>query len=107
MKVYEYGCDGGSISIGTKSCRVCIPNDIGDGRYILRVYSLRDDARCVEEERNKYKWKGVVEGNRINVYNYDCLSDDELSDDENILCTLRGRYAVYVCRGDIALVKWD
>ena len=106
MRTFYYGCDGGCISIGTKSCTVHIPNDYGDGKHTVSVYSKRDDAKKIEY-RDIWRWKGTVQGSRINVYNYDCLTNDELSDKKNILCTLRGRYAVYVCSGDIALVKWD
>lgn len=106
MKEYKYGCDGGCILIGTKSCRVNIPNNYGDGKHTVSVYSEEKESKKIEY-RDKWKWVGTVEGSRINVYNYDCLTDDELSDKKNILCTLKGRYAIYVCYGDIALVKWD
>lgn len=104
MKEYKYGCDGGCLAIGTKVCQMHIPNDIGDGQYSVFVYTLKDDARDVEDNDRNWKWRGTVEGTRINVYNYDCLIPSEMS--ENVLCTLSGRYAIYVSRGDIALVKW-
>ena len=106
MKTYKYDCDGGCICIGTKSCRVDIPNNYGDGQFTVYVYS-KDERNNHIEYKNKWEWKGAVKGTKIKVYSYDCLRGDELSDKKNILCILKGRYSVYVNEGNVALVQWD
>ena len=102
MKKYRYSCDGGTIMIGNSLSRACITNNFGDGLHSVFVYDKNDNF-----DSTGWEFKGTVEGDNINVYDYDCLHGDELSDPEHILCTLTGRYAVFVSRGSVVLKKWN
>ena len=93
-KRYRYDCDGGCILIGNDSTRISIPNAYGDGSHYVYVRSV--DYPNQYEALKKYDWVGVIRGNRINVYDYDCYGDNEINDKANILCTLNGSYSVYV-----------
>ena len=103
MKKYE--CDGGTIMIGTKDSRVCLPNGFGDGCFSVEI--IKTDKQKEEfRKKNNWKWVGAVNGEKFYVYSYDCLRGDELVDKENILYTLSGRYGVYVNNGNVVLEKW-
>lgn len=105
IRTYTYGCDGGAIMIGNESSRVCVQNDFGDGSHEVTVYSY--DAKYLFDS-DHFTFVGTVEGYNVNVYDYDCLKGDELTDPEHILCKLNaGRYAVFVNDGDVVLVQWD
>jgi len=103
MKKYE--CDGGSIMIGTKDSRVCLPNGYGDGCHSIKLVRTEEEKEKFTKEYN-WKWVGSVNGDKFYVYSYDCLRGDELNDKENILYTLSGRYGVYVRNGNVVLEKW-
>lgn len=104
MKEYHYECDGGAIAIGTRSATVNICNGIGDGRHRVKVYDLNEAFDDTE-----YNFIGSVEGSRINVYEYDCLRPEDKRNKNCILCTLKGRYAIYTLEhsGIIILRQWD
>lgn len=102
MKCYRYSCDGGAIMIGNPSSRVCINNDFGDGLHCVYVYDDNDKF-----DSTGWDFKGTVIGDNINVYDYDCLHGDDLSNPDHILCILTGRYAVFVSMGSVVLEKWD
>ena len=106
MKKY-YGCDGGTIMIGTKECRSCFPNGYGDGEFSVEVISTEKQKKEFNKNYKKWNWLGTVEGNEINVYSYDCLDQSEIENTkENILFTLSGRYGIYRNNGKIILEKW-
>lgn len=98
MKTLKYGCDGGCIVIGNGSCRFHIPNSVGDGGYRVFI-GAHDEMRVTKYNRDytqfsrRWKWVGVVEGDAINVYKYDCEHGDDI--DEAVLTTLRGRVSIY------------
>lgn len=101
MAKKTYTCDGGSICIGTKASRAFFPNNYGDGGfYVYTCSNLR-------ELKGDWMFKGAVEGTNINVYKYDCLSNEECENHKNILFTLTGRWGVYAQGGDIALERWN
>lgn len=102
----RYYCDGGSIMIGTKESRVCFPNGYGDGDFEVRVINPNDSTDKLYMSEDKWDWIGTVEGDGFNVYDYDCLHDEDLEDKEHILFHLSGRYGVYRRKGEIALEKW-
>ena len=104
MKTFYYGCDGGSIAIGTRSATVNICNGIGDGLHKVKVYDLDEVF-----DDTGYNFIGAVSGCRINVYNHDCLLPQEKKDKKYILCTLKGRYAIYTLdhSGTIVLRQWN
>lgn len=97
-----YGCDGGSLLIGTTTARSAFPNCYGDGTH-----------KVIVTDRENWKtpklFRGVVQGSSIKVFNYDCLNDEECTDEENVLFTLSGKYGVYAVEhsGDMILVKWN
>ncbi|MBP5463374.1 MAG: hypothetical protein J6Y20_14810 [Lachnospiraceae bacterium] len=88
----RYGADGGCLMIGNGSCRFKIQNGIGDGEHRLTV--LDTEEPC--PDYNDWEWLGTVEGDAINVYEYDCISPEELP--KSVLLTLRGRYSIYRSR---------
>ena len=99
----KYHCDGGSIMIGTKESRTCFPNGYGDGEHYVNVVNTEKQKKEFNKEKH-WEWLGTVEGTNFHVWNYDCLSEDELIK-ENILYTLSGRYGVYRRDGKITLEK--
>jgi hypothetical protein len=105
-KKFTYCCDGGTIMLGNETSRVSLPNGFGDGEFTVRVITERTYGRY---RNQKMDWLGVVEGNNIHIYNYDCwASEDSLTDENNILYTLpEGRWAVYALDGNILLELWD
>lgn len=105
MKKYE--CDGGTIMIGTKDSRVCLPNGYGDGSFKVSIVKTDEQKKKFYKEYKKWKWVGAVNGDSFNVYSYDCLHGDDLTDKSNILYTLHGRYGVYHYNGNIVLEKWS
>ena len=104
-KEFMYGCDGGTIMIGNETSRVCFPNGYGDGEFTVEITT---DKTYGKHNSQKMEWLGVVEGNNLHVYKYDCLIKSDLTDDDYILYTLpEGRWAVYALDGNILLEFWD
>ncbi len=102
----KYECDGSTIMIGTKDFRVFLPNGYGDGAFTVRVIKTDKQKQQFYKQQDTWKWVGTVEGDQIHIWNYDCLDDKELTED-NILYTLQGRYAIYRNKGKIVLEeKW-
>jgi hypothetical protein len=102
-KEFTYECDGGTIMLGNETSRISLPNDFGDGEFAVTITTKKTYGN-----RHKWKWRGVVEGNNIHIYKYDCLIESELTDDRAILYTLpEGRWAVYTLDGNILLELWD
>lgn len=110
MQRFTYDCDGGSIAIGTSKCRVCLPNEYGDGEF--NVFITEKDEKPdmlggVTTDSNNWSFLGCAEGDEINVYNYDCLNTEEQLKN-GVLITLSGRYGIRCMKndGDIWLEKW-
>ncbi len=100
----KYCCDGGTIMIGTKESRVCFPNGYGDGEFSVKLVRTKKQRECFANEYKKWQYLGVIEGKNFYVWSYDCLLDHELNE-EHILYTLSGRYAVFRNNGKIVLEK--
>ena len=97
MKSYEYCCDGGTILFGNEQWNIAIPNDYGDGTHNVRVMSEKE---FICKYKNKgYRWRGVCEG-EFNIYDYDYIEDDP-----EVLITLKGKYSIYTCFGNVLFVK--
>ena len=103
-KTKTYACDGGSLLIGTAKSRSAFVNCYGDGEHSVTVTDTP-----MGRTPDNWQFRGAVEGNEIKVFNYDCLSDWECDDEDNILFTLSGRYGVFAVEhsGDMVLVKWN
>ena len=101
MKRKYYGCDGGTICIGTPEARACYTNDYGDGSHAVYV--------CGRNEKNLDRWhfKGAIVGTDIRVFDYDCLTTEECKDDKHVLFKLSGRFGIYASNGTIVLERWD
>ena len=99
METYYYEADGGSIMLGNSNFRACFSNFYGDGCHMVTVTADKISYPG-------YKFMGVVEGDGINVYNYDCLHDG-FDEEANILCKLNGRYGVFAKDGNIVIQRWD
>ena len=93
-KKAQYGCDGGCIVIGNESCRVSIPNGIGDGGYTVKVLEKGTIA-----PKGAF-FAGIVKGNDIRVYSYDCGT---LTEEEEMMW-LSGEFYIYTDHGDIFLI---
>lgn len=103
-KVRFYNCDGGCLLIGNGSFRLNVPNGYGDGKHRVVV---TDDEREVKQAEGqswqKARWFGRIEGDAINVYDYDCYGANELF--ENVLFTVRGAFNIYSVHGTVFLVQ--
>lgn len=102
----KYSCDGGTIMIGTKDCRICLPNGYGDGDFSVNVFKTQEQKEEFHKKYNKFEWVGTIEGTEINIYSYDCLTQEEVEDvKSNVLYTLSGRYGIYIYYGEVILVS--
>lgn len=105
----KYSCDGGCISIGTKDCRTNFPNGYGDGEFDAIVLETQEERRKYYYQNKMMEhstYRGSVTGDEIKVWNYDCLMEDELTE-ENILFTLSGRYGIYSNNGTVIFINWE
>lgn len=103
-KVRYYSCDGGTLLIGNASCRFSAPNGYGDGRHKVVVTDNEKDIEEAEKRNGtKSRWVGRIEGDAINVYDYDCYDSNELY--ESVLFTLHGAFSIYAVNGDVFLLK--
>ena len=78
-KIFAYGCDGGTIMLGNETSRVSFPNGFGDGEFTVTVTTKKAYGN-----HHKMKWLGVVEGNNIHIYDYDCLDGEDVTNENNI-----------------------
>lgn len=83
--------DIGSISIGNDSFRYNIKNGYGDCSNNVYIIERDVHIECLNFDT-------TIKGDNINLYDYDCGND--------VLCTLKGEYAIYTGVRVIALVKW-
>ena len=104
MERKYYGCDGGSLSIGTPEARCSFINCYGDGEHAVEIYNSR-----ITEDKDRLIFRGAVEGENILVFDYDCLTDEECRDPKHVLFQLEGRYGVFARKGtgDMLLEKWN
>ena len=103
-KVRFYMCDGGCLLIGNGSSRFSIPNGYGDGKHRVIVTDEKEEVQKAKKYYGEHmEWLGVVEGDAVNIYNYDCYRANELS--ENVLFTIHGEFDVYSAVGTMYLVK--
>ena len=102
MKRKRYSCDGGTICIGTIEARACYTNNYGDGTHTVTVYSKND---CFNGDG--WEFKGSVEGQNIIVFDYDCLTDEDIKNENHVLFKLSGRCGVFAKDGNIVLNQWD
>ena len=99
----RYTCDGGSICIGTVDARVQIPNCYGDGEHTIFIYNGN------EQVPDNTEFRGAIEGDNIQVFDYDGYSTQELNLIGNkVLFNLQGRFGIYAVKdtGDMILQKW-
>lgn len=88
--------DAGGILVGTKDFGVKISNGYGDGTTEIIILDIN------EELPKNAKYKQCLEG-KFNIYNYDCSKRL----DEDIVCTLTGRYGVFRDDYSIYFQKWS
>lgn len=86
--------DAGGVLVGNEDFSVVVPNGRGDGRTKVFIGKEIPDG---------LDFFGCVKGT-FNIYNYDCLSEEDL--DKNIECKLEGRYGVYYGYGGVYFDKW-
>jgi len=111
MKKFRYSCDGGSLLLGNENFTCCYMNDYGDGTHNVYIKTREEKWPKLPYDisfYDMYHFEGSVKGN-FNVYNYDCLSKTELTNKENIICALHGRYGIYSVKhtGDMVLECWE
>lgn len=103
-EVRFYQCDGGCLLIGNGSARFSVPNGYGDGEHQVIVTDDKEEIKKAKKYYGDYmKWLGAVEGDAINIYNYDCYNANQLA--KNVLFTIRGEFDVYSAEGTMYLVK--
>ncbi len=71
------------------------------GLVMVLIVHVTDDRKDIPEGAN---WVSAVEGDAINVYDYDCLDRLEELYTE-VLFTLRGEYSIYVRCGTVFFLK--
>ena len=105
MKEYEAYSDAGGILVGTRECRVHIPNAYGDGITKVRVFDSEDEYEPYRGTKSNLEFVTTVCGNRIEIPDYDCPSKEPWFDgsvhDWTPIVTLDGCYAVYAHDGEI------
>ena len=105
MKEYEVYSDAGGILVGTKDCRVHIPNAYGDGITKIRVYESNEGFEPYRGTKRNLEFVTTVCGNRIEIPDYDCPSKEPWFDgtvhDWTPIVTLDGCYAIYAHDGEI------
>lgn len=112
MEKYYYDCDGGGLLLGNKDFRCVYMNNYGDGCHTVYI-KKKKETQFPKLNHNKsfydvYHFEGSVKGT-FNVYNYDCISDKEIENKENIIITLTGKWGVYSFKhsGDMLLECWE
>ena len=97
MKEYEVYSDAGGILVGTRDCRVHIPNAYGDGITKVRVFDSKEEFEPYRGTKSTLEFVTTVCGNRIEIPDYDCPSKEPWFD---------GCYAVYAHDGEIDFERW-
>ena len=85
--------DAGGLKIGNEYFSITVPNGYGDGDMKYAVVG----RGCLNHDMLEF-WT-VIQGNQINIYDYDCGSD--------IIETLDGRFGVFYGYGFIVFEKWN
>ncbi len=110
MKEYEVYSDAGGILVGTRDCRVHIPNAYGDGITKVRVFDSKEEFEPYRGTKSNLEFVTTVCGNRIEIPDYDCPSKEPWFDgkvhDWTPIVTLDGCYAVYAHDGEIDFERW-
>lgn len=88
MQEFTVFCDAGSVRLGLGDNYYYIPNGYGDGRCTVELYDVAADFDGCGS------YNGIVEGNDIRLYDYDCSNAD-------VVAVLSGRYHIYTI-GDTA-----
>jgi hypothetical protein len=97
-----YGCDAGSLLVGNKDFTCHLGNGYGDGEFPVLISRVS----IPEEDKRAFRFVTDIRGT-FNVYDYDCYkTEEELTDEGNIIITLSGWYAVYNHNGTMLLEKW-
>ena len=95
MDYYKTTSDRGSLLVGTKDFKVCLPNGKGDGSTDVTIIEKGDESMIITLD-----FYTVIEG-KFNIYSYDCSKDES-----DIIATLEGKYGVYCGRGSVILKWW-
>ena len=110
MKEYEVYSDAGGILVGTRDCRVRIPNAYGDGITKIRVFDSKEEFEPYRGTKSFLEFITTVCGNRIEIPDYDCPSKEPWFDgtlhDWTPIVTLDGCYAIYAHDGEIDFERW-
>lgn len=110
MKEYEVYSDAGGILVGTRDCRVHIPNAYGDGITKVRVFDTKEEFEPYRGTKSNLEFVTTVCGNRIEIPDYDCPSKEPWFDgtvhDWTPIVTLDGCYAIYAHDGEIDFERW-
>ena len=96
MEKFYTESDAGGILVGTKDFGVNISNGFGDGTTEVIILDINEDLP------RDVRYIQSIRGN-FNIYNYDCSKRL----DNDIVCTLTGRYGVYRDDYSMYLKKWS
>lgn len=110
MKQYMTSSDIGAVLIGNEDWTFAVPNGIGDGESIVRVYSSDTEFRN-DPWSKEMQFISSAQGT-FGIFGYDCDYHDLLRHEMSIkdsVCVLKGRYGLYNKSGSyrVAFVKWD
>ena len=105
-----YFCDCASLSVECGGSIIDFHNGLGDGSYKVYVFeSEKEFQKWVGDNLFKKHYHFITSCyfKNAGVLNYDCLKNKDIIQDENVLFTLNGTYAILNNDGDMYLVKWE
>ena len=89
VKSFTTESDVGAVKIGNESFTFNLPNGIGDVRNVIEIWEV---AGNYEETKFDEEFEFMINGEEINIYQYDC--DKPVK--ENVAYTIHGEHAVYI-----------
>ena len=91
VKTYS---DAGGLKIGNDDFSITVPNGYGDGDMRYAVV----DKGCLNH--NMLEFWTSIQGHKINIYEYDCGTE------EDVIETLNGRFGVFYGYGFVVFERW-
>ena len=90
--------DVGGVLIGTKDFGIIISNGYGDSETEIIIFNEKDEKEILSPNA---KFDTMVKG-KFNIYDHDCSNRD----DEDIIITLEGEFAIYNDCGTVCFEKY-
>ena len=111
MKQYYTYSDIGSVLIGNEEWTFAVPNGIGDGRTVVRVYNTEKEFMESPWYKEGMHFLSSVQGT-FGIFENDCDFHALLNHTitmKDAKCVLKGRYGVFNKNNsyNVAFVKWE